>query len=64
LKDDKISFGKSAYEIIAEHVADYDYPVIFDIPAGHCEINKSLIFGGVYEMNVSEKNATLKPIIV
>ena len=64
LKDDKTSFGKSAYEIIAEHVADYDYPVIFDIPAGHCEINKSLIFGGVYEMSVSEKNATLKPIIV
>ncbi|MCL2414502.1 MAG: LD-carboxypeptidase [Bacteroidales bacterium] len=60
LKDDKTSFGKSAYEIIAEHVADYDYPVIFDIPAGHCEINMPLIFGGIYEMSVSEKIIILR----
>ncbi|MCL2416380.1 MAG: LD-carboxypeptidase [Bacteroidales bacterium] len=59
LKDNEASFGKTAYEIVAEHVVDYDYPVIFDIPAGHCEINKALVFGGIYTMNVSEKFAIM-----
>jgi muramoyltetrapeptide carboxypeptidase len=54
-----ISFGKTVYEIIAEHVADYDYPVMFDIPAGHCDINKPLVFGGVYEMNVDKKSTIM-----
>jgi muramoyltetrapeptide carboxypeptidase len=60
IKDSDIPFGKNTYEIIAEHVANYDYPVIFDIPAGHCEINKSLIFGTNYTMDVSEKSAILR----
>jgi muramoyltetrapeptide carboxypeptidase len=61
LQDNAIPFGKTAYEIIAEHVAEYDYPVLFDIPAGHCKINKPLIFGGVYTMNISEQSAILQP---
>ncbi|MCL2413555.1 MAG: LD-carboxypeptidase [Bacteroidales bacterium] len=59
LKDDKTAFGKSVYEIIAERVVDYDYPVIFDVPAGHCEINMPLVFGGVYEIVVSEKQSII-----
>lgn len=48
LQDNDIPFGKTAFEIIAEHVAEYDYPTLFNIPAGHCEINKALVFGGKY----------------
>jgi muramoyltetrapeptide carboxypeptidase len=59
IKDSDIPFGKNACEIIAEHVANYDYPVIFDIPAGHCDINKPLIFGAEYTMEVSDKFAAL-----
>jgi len=59
LKDDKMAFGKSAYEIIAEHVAEYSYPVIFDVPAGHCDINMPLVFGGVYTIEVSETSAKM-----
>jgi len=54
LKDDKTAFGKSAYEIIAEHVAEYDYPVIFDVPAGHCDVNLPLVFGGIYSIEKGE----------
>jgi len=61
LKDDKTAFGKSAYEIIAEHVAEYDYPVVFDVPAGHCDINLPLVFGGVYTIEVSETSAKIHP---
>jgi muramoyltetrapeptide carboxypeptidase len=52
-------FGKTVYEIIAEHVAEYGYPVMFDIPAGHCDVNKTLVFGGEYTMDVSENSAIL-----
>jgi len=56
LKDNDIPFGKTAYEIIAEQVAVYDYPVLFDVPAGHGEINKPLIFGAVYTMEITKKS--------
>ena len=46
IKDSDISFGKTVYDIIAEHVSSYDYPVLFDVPAGHCEDNRALVFGG------------------
>jgi muramoyltetrapeptide carboxypeptidase len=59
LQDNDIPFGKTVYEIIAEHVSAYDYPVLFDIPAGHCETNKPLIFGAVYTMEVSKESGIL-----
>jgi len=59
LQDNEIPFGKTAYEIIAEHTAEYNYPVMFDIPAGHSEINKTLVFGGTYTLDVSKNSAAL-----
>jgi muramoyltetrapeptide carboxypeptidase len=48
-------FGKTAEEIIAEHVEEYDYPVCFNFPAGHIENNHPLIFGRKVELTVSEE---------
>lgn len=45
MNDNKIPFGKTAYEIIQEHVSEYDFPVVFDFPAGHLPDNRALIFG-------------------
>ena len=59
LQDNEIPFGKTVYEIIAEHVAEYSYPVMFDIPCGHSEVNKTLVFNGIYTLDVSEKLAIL-----
>ena len=39
------SFGKTAYEIIKEHVAEYDYPVSFDFPVGHVADNRAIGVG-------------------
>ncbi|MDQ6477387.1 LD-carboxypeptidase [Dyadobacter sp. LHD-138] len=39
------SFGKTAYEIIHEHVAEYDYPVSFDFPVGHVADNRAIGVG-------------------
>jgi len=62
IKDNDIPFGKEVYEIIAEHVAEYDYPVVFDIPAGHCDINKALVFGGQYSLINDQSKGTLLPV--
>ena len=65
-KDDKTTaFGKSAYEIIAEHTKEYNYPICFGFPVGHEPTNYALPvsrkavlvvdkFGGV--LNFSAQN--------
>lgn len=45
MKDNDTPFGKTAYEIIAEAVEEYDYPVCYGFPAGHREDNRALILG-------------------
>ncbi|MBB5397428.1 LD-carboxypeptidase [Mucilaginibacter sp. AK015] len=45
LKDNDIPFGQTLPEIVMDVVAEYDYPVCFDFPAGHISNNCSLILG-------------------
>ena len=45
MNDNVIPFGKTANEIIADVVKEYKYPVCFDFPAGHLEVNLALILG-------------------
>lgn len=54
MKDNENPFGKSAYEIIHEHVSEYNYPVCFNFPAGHIANNQALVFGRKYKMEVGE----------
>ncbi len=52
MKDSPVAFGESAYEIINRAVKEYDYPVIFDFPAGHTKTNMALILGKKIRMSV------------
>ncbi len=45
MKDNQIPFGKTVEEIISEHVAEYNYPVCFNFPAGHIAENQPIVFG-------------------
>ncbi|NPA38124.1 MAG: LD-carboxypeptidase [Chlorobi bacterium] len=45
MTDSDTPFGSDAYEIIYDAVKDYNYPVLFDFPAGHVKVNQPLIFG-------------------
>ena len=60
MKDNTISFGKTAYEIIADAVSEYNYPVCFGFPAGHIEDNRALILGRKINLNVSSEIVKLE----
>ncbi|RLD48715.1 MAG: LD-carboxypeptidase [Bacteroidetes bacterium] len=45
IKDNEQPFGMSVKEIILDSVKEYNFPVIFDFPAGHQEQNYALKFG-------------------
>ncbi len=62
MKDDESPFGKTIHEIILEAVQEYNYPVCFGFPAGHDKKNLALAFGKNWELNISEKETTLKLI--
>lgn len=53
-KDENNPFGKTAYEIIAGHLEEYDYPVCFGFPAGHEPDNRALVMGKNWEMEVAD----------
>lgn len=54
MHDNEIPFGKTAYEIILEHVQEYNYPVCFDFPAGHIPDNRALVMGRKYTLEIGE----------
>jgi muramoyltetrapeptide carboxypeptidase len=49
-----LPFGKDANELIAEAVADYTYPVLFNFPAGHVDYNLALPIGMNVEVVVGK----------
>jgi muramoyltetrapeptide carboxypeptidase len=53
MKDNPIPFGKTAEEIIMDAVSEYDYPVCFNLPAGHIDENMALFFGREIDLNVN-----------
>ncbi len=46
-------FGGTHREIILNVVKEYNYPIIFDFPAGHIKDNRTLIFGKEIEIDVN-----------
>ncbi len=57
MHDNKIPFGKNAYEIILEAVQEYNFPVCFNFPMGHIDDNRTLVVGKTYKMEVGNTGA-------
>ncbi len=60
MNDNKIKFGKTANEIIYEHIKEYDFPVCFDFPSGHIKNNMSIIFGKQSLLKITSKSVVLQ----
>ena len=60
MNDNEVPFGKTAEEIINEQLAEFDFPLCFGFPAGHIHDNRSLIFGRACQIEIDEKNCTLR----
>jgi len=60
MNDNDIPFGKTAKEIIAEHVSEYDYPVCFDFPAGHLPDNRAIVLGGKANLSVKHGGCSFR----
>lgn len=60
LKDTERPYGKAVYDIIYDHVKDYDYPVCFNFPVSHAAENYALKIGVRYKLVVRKNGAELK----
>jgi muramoyltetrapeptide carboxypeptidase len=59
MEDNPVKFGKNAYEIIAEAVKEYKYPVCYGFPAGHEADNFPLVLGAEVKLSVQKKYTTI-----
>lgn len=59
LEDTTIPFGMSVEEIVLQHFKFKKIPICFDLPAGHIDDNRALIFGKEVQITVDENGGTL-----
>jgi len=60
MKDNDDPFGKTAYEIIAEAVGEFDYPVCFNFPSGHQKNNRALIVGRKITLLINDTTSNIE----
>lgn len=60
MKDTPRPYGKSIYQLIADIVKPYQYPVCMDFPVGHAKENYALRVGTLYQLNVGSRSVQLE----
>lgn len=59
MRDNIIPFGKTANQIIAEAVSEYNFPVCFDFPAGHIDDNIAMVLGSQIKLKVEATSCSI-----
>ncbi len=52
IKKNTTAWGSSVEQLILDVVEEFDFPVLFDFPAGHETDNRALVFGKTIKMNI------------
>lgn len=60
LEDTTRPFGQTWEQIISDKVKEYNYPVCFNFPCGHQEINYTLTLGAQHKLTVTDNGAVLE----
>lgn len=59
VKDNPVPFGKTPYEIIAEAIQEYNYPVCYDFAIGHEPLNMAIPCGSMADLIVNVQGGVL-----
>ncbi|MEN9322731.1 MAG: hypothetical protein RL699_511 [Bacteroidota bacterium] len=59
MHDNEIPWGKSAYEILDEHLSPLNIPIAYHFPAGHIPDNRALPFGKMAHLQVDVSGTRL-----
>ena len=59
MNDNDVPWGKNALEIIQDVLKEYDFPIIYNFPAGHIKDNRALILGKQVSISVTDKASTV-----
>ncbi len=60
VRENDVEFGKPVEQIILDVVEEYDFPVVFDFPAGHIRDNRALILGREISLKVRDNKTVVK----
>lgn len=60
MKDNDIPWGKTAYQIIADVTKKYNFPIVYNFPAGHIHENNTLVLGKKAILEVTKDGTILK----
>ncbi len=58
-KNNTTPWGVSTQQLILDVLADYNFPVAFNMPAGHAKDNRVLLFGATVSLEVTTNSSTL-----
>ena len=52
-------WGKSIEQLVLDALADYDFPIAFNMPAGHEKDNRAMVLGKKIELKVEKDSSSL-----
>lgn len=59
LKKNTTPWGSSIEQLILDALAEYDFPIAFNMPAGHEDDNRAIVLGRTVELVVNKDKSTL-----
>jgi len=62
IKECNETFGCTPQELVSSFVEEFDFPVVFDFPAGHQLDNRAIVLGANYLLSVSSTKTKLTQI--
>lgn len=60
MRENTTPWGSSVEQLILDVLSDYDFPIAFNMPAGHEDDNRAMIFGRNIELSVGKEVSTVK----